>query len=244
MQRHTLPPLAVAITGGMCSIVRMPPLSFSEIEIAVAATGLMVRGGFYPAPEDKVPDNPACLILLGNAGPNLWQKFDPSKTNELNPLDTWTQRIVNELGETLGAQTLFPFDGPPYLPFQRWAQRCEAVFPSPIGPLIHPIYGLWHAYRAALAFTDHIDVPVKDEQPHPCETCAEKLCLTTCPVEAFQPGQYNVPACVDFVTSDRGQDCLDRGCAARRACPVGQDYIYESTQAGFHMQAFASSQKP
>ena len=228
----------------MCSIECMPPHSFAEIKSTVAKTGLMVRGGFFPAPEDEVPDHPACLILLGNAGPALWQKFNPAKPKGLDPLDTWTRHVVHELGETLGAKTLFPFDGPPYLPFQRWAQRCEPVFPSPIGPLIHPTYGLWHAYRAALAFTDQIDLPGKEEQPHPCESCTDQPCLTTCPVEAFQPGHYDVPACVEFVTSKAGQSCLDQGCAARRACPVGQDYLYEPAQAGFHMAAFAGSQKP
>ena len=52
---------------------------------------------------------------------------------------------------TVGAAPIYPFGGPPYWPFQRWAQRAEAVFPSPLGILIHPEYGLWHAYRAALA---------------------------------------------------------------------------------------------
>ena len=40
---------------------------------------------------------------------------------------------------------LFPFGGPPHFPFQQWARRAEPVHPSPIGLLIHPIYGLWHS---------------------------------------------------------------------------------------------------
>ena len=228
----------------MCSLEHMPPKKISEIETAVAETGLMVRGGFHPTPDDKIPGNPASLVLLGNAGPALWQKFNPTKMVEPDPLDSWTRRIVENLGKALGVATLFPFEGPPYLPFQRWAQQCEPVYPSPIGPLIHPTFGLWHAYRAALTFDTKLDLPTIDDQPNPCETCVDKPCLTTCPVEAFQPGTYNVPACVDFVNAYDGRACLEQGCAARRACPVGQDYIYAREQAGFHMRAFTGSQKP
>ena len=37
--------------------------------------------------------------------------------------------------------------------------RAEAVAPSPLGILIHPDYGLWHAYRGALAFAERLALP-------------------------------------------------------------------------------------
>ncbi len=208
----------------------------------------MVRGGFHPTPEDNVPGNPASLVLIGNAGPNLWQKFDPASSEGSDPLDAWTRRVVEKLGTALGAEMLFPFAGPPYLPFQRWAQKCEPVHPSPIGPLIHPTYGLWHAYRAALTFEVELDLPPRHDQTSPCAACPDQPCLTTCPVGAFtrndHGGAYNVPACVEFITSPAGIDCLEQGCAARWACPIGQEWIYDAPQAAFHMKAFAGSQKP
>lgn len=222
----------------------MPPLIYADIETAVAETGLMVRGGFTPTPDDQVPGNAATLILIGNAGPSLWQAFSKTSSTSLNPLDDWTKNICSELAIAFEAEALFPFDGPPYLPFQRWAQRCEPVHPSPIGPLIHPTYGLWHAYRAALVFKDTIPLPETETQPNPCETCADKPCLSSCPVNALKPNGYDVPACIDFVASNDGADCLEKGCFARRACPVGQDYIYEPTQAAFHMKAFTGVQRP
>lgn len=35
-----------------------------------------------------------------------------------------------------------------------------------------------------------------------------------------------------------GADCLDFGCRARHACPVGRDYRYAPNLAQFHMEAF------
>jgi hypothetical protein len=31
------------------------------------------------------------------------------------------------------------------------------------------------------------------------------------------------------------------GCLARRACPVGKDYVYDPAQMQFHMTAFRNS---
>jgi hypothetical protein len=125
------------------------------------------------------------------------------------------------------------------LPFQRWAQRAEPVFPSPIGMLIHPEHGLWHAYRGALAFAGEIaGLPPRGAAHSPCDSCADKPCLTTCPVGAFGPEGYDVPACAAHLRRPAGADCMGLGCRARRACPVGRQATYLPEQAAFHMAAF------
>ncbi len=214
------------------------PGTYDALVRGIAAHGLIPRGGFHPEPSDGVPGNPATLVLIGNAGPAMWQAFAKDQGQEPDPLDAWTRKVLSGAAERLGAAALFPFDGPPYLPFQRWAMKAEAVFPSPIGPLIHPEYGLWHAYRGALAFAEALEMPERAQADNPCDGCAARPCLTTCPVNALSPGAYDVPACVAHVDSKVGADCLDLGCAARRACPVGQDYVYPSPQACFHMDHF------
>lgn len=175
----------------------------------------------------------------------MWRAFSASGVAERDgdPLDTWSTRVVGELGHGLGAMPLFPFGGPPYLPFIRWAQRAEPVWPSPIGPLIHADYGLWHAYRGALGFPEHIELPVQVSRENPCLSCRDQPCLSTCPVGAFSPGAYDVPACVAHIESAAGSDCMEQGCRARRACPVGVDYHYPPAQAAFHMQAFARARR-
>jgi hypothetical protein len=51
-----------------------------------------------------------------------------------------------------------------------------------------------------------------------------------------------VPACLDHIRSPAGGNCLESGCRARRACPVGQEYANEPAQARFHMSAFERNQ--
>jgi hypothetical protein len=217
---------------------------------AVEARGLLPRGGFHPRAGDGVAAmadgrDVGTLMLVGVAGRSCWEVFQGAEEAKQppNPLDRWSRRVVGALAVELDADALFPFGGPPFLPFIRWAQRAEDVYPSPIGPLIHPEYGLWHAYRGALAFASVIDLPAKDERPRPCDTCVDKPCLSTCPVGAFSGRGYDVPACIDHLDGRLGAECLNGGCLARRACPVGVASHYSAAQMSFHMRAFVAGNR-
>ena len=214
--------------------------TLQTIAAAVTPLGFITRGGFHPAPADGVPGNPGSVVLIGNAGPAMWLAFtrDVPQPAGPDPLDSWTRQVLGEAAGRLGADAVFPFDGPPHWPFQRWAQKAEAVFPSPIGPLVHPAYGLWHAYRAAFLFAGRLALPPRPKGQSPCEGCAEKPCLSACPVAALSPGAYDVAGCVAHLDAPAGADCMNQGCRARRACPVGRDYPYAAAQAAFHMAHF------
>ncbi len=220
-------------------------LRIDIIESALRDVGLVSRGGFRPRREDRVPPMPdgeeaVTIVLAGNVGDAMWQHFQQAKArySQNHPLNEWTRQVLGKIAGCYGAQALFPFDGPPYYPFQRWAQRAEPVAPSPIGTLIHPDYGLWHAYRGALVFAEHIAVPPPVTRPSPCDTCQDKPCLYACPVNAFAAGRYDVAACRGHIGGDDGAECLHHGCLARRACPIGQRFRYSREQAWFHMEAF------
>lgn len=220
-------------------------MDFDHLRERVQARGLLVRGGFHPAPGDGVPPLPdgraaGTVVMLGGAGGSFWPAFRASSEAERasNPLDAWTRRVAGELANELDATALFPFGGPPYLPFQRWAKRTEPVHQSPLGLLIHAEYGLWHAYRAALAFAARIPLPETPHVASPCESCADKPCLSACPVGAFGGGGYDVPRCIGHISGAKGEMCMEMACLARRACPIGRAYAYGPEQARFHMGAF------
>lgn len=222
------------------------PVVYRDIEHLVHAHGLTVRGGLHPGAGDDVPDRPGTLVLVGNAGSGMWQAFATERAayaDRANPLDDWVRDRLQGVAAELGGTALFPFGGPPFLPFQRWAQQAEPVSPSPLGVLIHPEYGLWHAWRGALAFKAVIDLPAQAAPASPCADCADKPCLSACPVGAFSSRGYDVPACLAHLETPAGADCMTLGCRARRACPVGVDLTYDPAQAGFHMQAFRAAQR-
>ncbi len=227
-------------------------VDFQTLCAAVRATGFVLRGGFHPRSEDHVPPLPggtlpATVVLIGSTGGEpgraLWAAFrrSPGADAAVDPLDRWCEDVISGLGARLGAHALFPFHGPPYLPFLRWAMRAETVWPSPLGMLIHPDYGLWHAYRGALAFSQRLDLPPRPDRDNPCESCRERPCLSACPVDAFSERGYDVAACTAWIADVRGAACLHGGCRARMACPVGPEYRYDQEQARFHMQAFLAA---
>lgn len=220
-------------------------MTLDDLARTIRPTGLALRGGFHPVPEDGLPALPdgtpaATLLLLGLVGPGGWAAFRASPEARLasDPLDAWTRRVLSGLADRLGALALFPFEGPPYRPFQRWAMRAEPVAVSPLGILIHPEYGLWHAYRAALLVRERLDLPAREERASPCASCAGRPCLTACPVGAFTGYSYRIEECSAHIGAPAGALCMEEGCRARDACPVGRAYRYSPEQVRFHMRAF------
>lgn len=227
------------------------PPTWTVLEGSAEAHGLRLRGSFSVRATDGVPALPdgrpaTTLVLLGAVGASLWPAFSASPEavdGAPEPLDRWSRRVVDGLAAAFGALALYPFCGPPYLPFQRWAERAEPVAPSPLGLLIHPRYGLWHSYRGALAFGEALILPPRETLASPCEACAAKPCLSACPVEAFKPAGYDVQGCVAQLELAAGEACMLSACLARRACPVAPDLAYEAAQARFHMAAFLRARR-
>lgn len=239
-------------------------MELEAIRQAVAASGLSLRGGFHPGAQDLVPPlkngrTPKTLLLLGNVDDLMWTAFRASPEGRtagnstelssdarssgggLGPMDRWSRRVIAALADELGAEPVFPFGGPPYYPFQAWAQKAEAVWPSPLGVLIHRDYGLWHAYRGALCFDVLVALPPLEAGLSPCQSCVDQPCLATCPVSAFSGDGYDVPVCAAHIAKPEGGDCVALGCRARRACPVGKNVRYLPEQASFHMRAFLAA---
>ncbi len=214
---------------------------------AVERTGLVPRGALLLEESERTGalGDIRTIVLAGMVGRDGWSAFaaSPEASDGLaDPLDRWSRRVIEALAHELGGTALFPFGGPPYLPFQQWARRAEPVHPSPIGILIHPRYGLWHSYRGALGFREQLAVPEPAATPSPCASCDERWCLKTCPVEAFSDAGYDVVACAGHLRTAAGADCMGCGCRARRACPVGAEHAYGADQAKFIMAAFLRGQ--
>ncbi|WP_374375234.1 ferredoxin [Dongia sp.] len=218
------------------------------LETALARSGMAIRGGFVPRAEDAVPDlapgRPArALLLIGNIGGAMWPAFAAAPHDDDDPMDRWTRRVIDPLAAACGATALYPSDGPPYRPFQLWARRAEGVQPSPLMIFIHPQYGLWHAYRAALLFAEDLALPSMATGARPCDSCAGQPCLHACPVDAFTSAGFDDMRCARHVDGPDGTECRERGCLARRACPVGKEYAYPPAQMAFHMQAFLARRR-
>ena len=169
-------------------------MSWDEIGAAVQAAGLGVVGAFHPVEDDGAPREIATLLLLGPVGPAMWQAFRaaPEAADGLaDPLDRWSRRVVGGLADRFGGAAFFPFGGPPWHSFQRWAARGEGAVVSPVAMQASPSRGLWASYRGALGFAGRLALPQRSVAD-PCLGCPAP-CLTACPVDAFAGGDIRRP---------------------------------------------------
>ncbi len=217
-------------------------MTYAEIASEVRATGLSVVGAFHPVEADSAPEGISTLLLLGPADAAMWTAFraaPEASDRQADPLDRWSVRVIVELAARLGGEALFPFGGPPYHPFQRWAARGEGAVASPVAMQVTPSRGLWASWRGALAFAARLALPAPSFAD-PCRGCPAP-CLTACPVDAFAGGAYAVPTCVAHVRSDAGTACRG-GCLVRAACPAGAAMNPPVAQRAFHIAAFLAAQ--
>ncbi|MFM2282273.1 MAG: hypothetical protein RLZZ444_4504 [Pseudomonadota bacterium] len=220
-------------------------LTIDEIRGVLAPHGLFLRGlvGFDgDGPVLSNGGRARCVLLIGNVGGSLWPAFSRWREENPtlgNPLDRWSEETIRPIASRFAATAYFPSEKP-WQPFQQWAMRAEGLKPSPLGILIHPEFGLWHGYRGALGFERALNMKMADTQPHPCDTCSNRPCLTTCPVSAVAADHFDVATCRSHLRSIAGVgECMEAGCLARSACPVGADYRYPDAQLRFHMAALS-----
>ena len=225
----------------------MLPSDPAAIAVDLAEHWLIQRGGFHFASDEAAPVGPSgsaarSVLLVGQAGAGPWPHFmawRERKPSDLeNPLDSWSRGVIGGIAERFGARAVSPSDKP-YLPFQQWAMRAEGLRPSPLGVLMHPRYGLWHAYRGALLFADLVPLPEAAPSVHLCDQCIDKPCMTACPVNAHSPQGFAYQSCLAHVRGPRGGLCRSGGCLDRNACPYGAAYRYSTEAQAFHMAAFA-----
>jgi hypothetical protein len=234
----------------------MTPLE-AELAGALQPHGLQLRGGFAAQSSDclaPLADGQAVasVWMVGGVGSAFWPHFKASNfyaDGLPDPLDRWSQSIGDALAQRLGGRALYPSDGPPYHPFQQWADRAGPLQPSVMMLRIHPEFGLWHAYRFALALPHAFEAPTSATattlaSSGLCASCDGQPCLGACPVSAYSATGFDLGACATHLHCGAAHDCMQSGCLARRACPVGPQFRYEAEHAAFHMRAFASSHKP
>lgn len=89
------------------------PTLLDEIEDALEPYGLRLRGGFAPSEADGAPEDARGLLMVGNAGPQMWRAFAPHADQGPDALDRWIERGVSAIAACVGAKPLYPFEGPP-----------------------------------------------------------------------------------------------------------------------------------
>ena len=195
--------------------------------------------------------------LLGTVSAKLasgdWALFDDFVAANPaldHPLDTLGREQTKRMIENTALVAHFPDDQPAF----PMISRALAVFPtlsqSPLGMLVSTRFGLLFGIRAWVEgdrkSVERLAVSLgwRPGSPNhsPCEACADKPCLTHCPVGAFGAQGYDYPKCqveLHRQMSEIDALCWRGGCAARVACPLSTPYT--AKQAAFHHRAVVAN---
>lgn len=179
-------------------------------------------------------------IVFANGGTKLWDCFiddlrqHPQHLSaHQHPLDDFVGRWIAQVDPMLdGARRWVQCadETDVFIDFRPLAKAAGLGFPSPVGLLIHPVYGLWVSLRAVLLTTEEIPITV-DVSSNPCSTCIEKPCVAACPAGAVTESGWSVQRCAAFHQSHT--DCATT-CHSRLQCPVGSEYRHCSLQHTYH----------
>lgn len=183
------------------------------------------------------------IVVVANGGGALWAALkrhageNPGWFERAHPLDDFTRMVVEKkVAPAIGARhsILFPFlQGQRTLNFIELGKVAGVAGPSILGVLIHPKFGPWMAFRAAILVDELIDEPGEARQYDPCPSCTARSCISACPTGAVvAPTGWDIPRCVAY-RIEHEADCMNR-CHARVACVVGPEHRYPDDEIGHH----------
>jgi hypothetical protein len=164
-------------------------------------------------------------------------------------LDDFTRSIVEsellprtKAGQILG-QIVYPFSTGPSLNFMELAKASGLGGPSILGVLVHPVFGPWIAFRAALLLDLDLYQPGAASGFDPCPACTVRSCIPACPVNAvtFEQG-WEVLKCLEHRVEVE-PDCASR-CHARVACVLGPENRYPDDEISYHQQRALKVMRP
>ena len=188
------------------------------------------------------------IVVIGNGGGAFWKAYrrdvaaDPAWPRRDNPLDDFTSELIERdvagaiRARGLRCTTAYPFvsDGG-NLHFMELGRIAGLGGPSIIGVTVHPVYGTWIAFRAALLLEELIDEPGAALGFDPCPSCVPRSCIPACPVGAVSAAtSWDAVKCVRHRVEAQ-PDC-GAGCYSRLGCVIGPEHRYPEDELRYHQE--------
>jgi epoxyqueuosine reductase QueG len=195
------------------------------------------------------------IVVIGNGGGAFWNAFNAHADahsgwrDRAHPLDDFTRELIENAivpavkGQGVNYTTAYPFVGEATLNFIGLGKLAGLGGPSILGVLIHPVYGPWIAFRAALLLDVSLDQPGDALDFDPCPRCLPRSCIAACPASAVNfPVGWDIPRCLTHRVEVEA-DCASR-CHARVACVIGPEHRYPDDELEYHHRRALSSMRP
>ena len=196
------------------------------------------------------------IVVVANGGGALWHALkdhaarNPGWWKRDNPLDDFTREVVERdvapAARAGGARCtpVYPFmQGARTLNFIELGKIAGIAGPSILGVTVHPVYGPWIAFRAALLLDEVIDSPGDALGFDPCPACTARTCIPACPAAAVSiDSGWDIPKCLTHRVEVE-QDCAPR-CHARAGCVLGPEHRYPDDELEYHQMRSLRAMRP
>jgi epoxyqueuosine reductase len=199
--------------------------------------------------------NAQSIVVIGNGGGAFWHAFRAYAEAHLgwrdrnHPLDDFTRDLIDGgiipmvRGQGIECVPAFPFIGERTLSFIALGKLAGLGGPSLLGVLIHPVYGPWIAFRAALLIDVALEAPGEASGFDPCPACTARTCIAACPAGAVtSPAGWDIPRCLTHRIEVEA-DCATR-CHARVACVIGPEHRYPDDELAYHHRRALAAMRP
>ncbi|GAB4142962.1 MAG: 4Fe-4S dicluster domain-containing protein [Planctomycetota bacterium] len=187
---------------------------------------------------------PGCgtVLAFASGGRSFWDRALRSSAEgsmgrgagSRHPVELHESRCLSRIAKHLADRGLIPVVVRPGSAPLNFAQLAEAAGFGTVSPvshvLLHPTYGAWLCFRAALLFQGHPFGEIESRAPSPWDPCSScsKPCVSACPAGSCNDG-HEVAAC----NRHRTGGVCDEVCHVRRACPIGAEHRYSPEQESY-----------
>jgi len=207
-----------------------------------------------PYRTDAIAPGARSIIVIGNGGGVFWNAFKRHADENQgwmardNPLDDFTRGVIErDIVPTLAGFThtiIYPFmSNGPALNFMEAGKSAGLSGPSIIGVVVHPTYGPWIAFRAAILLGELIDAPGEAYRFDPCPSCTARTCISACPAGAVSVASgWDIPKCLTHRVEVEA-DCAPR-CHARAGCVLGPEHRYPEDELAYHQMRALRAMRP
>lgn len=196
------------------------------------------------------------IVVIGNGGGAMWTAFkaqvarNPGWWDRDNPLDDFIREVVERdvaapiRASGLQCTTVYPFmSSSQTLNFIELGKVAGIAGPSILGVTVHPVYGPWIAFRAALLLDEELDSFSDASGFDPCPRCTVRTCIPACPVGAIGIDTgWDIPKCLTHRVEVE-PDCAPR-CHARAGCVLGPEHRYPDDELAYHQMRALRSMRP
>lgn len=209
-----------------------------------------------PSRASAIDPRARSIVVIGNGGAEMWRALsrhvakNPGWWDRANPLDEFTREVIER--KVVGVVRARGVRCSPVYPFMSDARTLNFIElgkiagiagPSILGVTVHPVYGPWIAFRAALLVDEEIDSPGEALGFDPCPRCTTRSCLPACPAGAVSvESGWDIPKCLTHRVEVES-DCAPR-CHARAGCVLGPEHRYPDDELAYHQMRSMRAMRP